>query len=378
MRQASEPPDPARRGAGGSLRATVLGPAADTPLARAAQVSLQFLLVAAALAVAGYVVVQLRLVVLPLLVAVFLATILMPAADWLRRRIPDAIAAFVVMLVALALLGGLTAVLAPSVVSEFGDLGESLREGLGQIGSTLERVGFSQAEIDGAIDDALTSLQDNVGGIGQGVVTGALFVGELVTGLLLALVLLFFLLKDGHGIWNWIVALVPARRRDGLREVGSASWSTLGHYLRGVALVALFDGVTIGVALAILGVPLVLPLAVLTFFGAFFPLVGAFTAGFVAALVALVSEGPVTALIVVGVIVAIQQLEGDLIYPVLVGRQIRLHPVAILLVLTAGAVVAGIVGALFAVPVAAVGWTAIQHLRGERRPKDITPPPGEG
>ena len=378
MRQASEPPDPARRGAGGSLRATVLGPAADTPLARAAQVSLQFLLVAAALAVAGYVVVQLRLVVLPLLVAVFLATVLMPAADWLRRRIPDAIAAFVVMLVALALLGGLTAVLAPSVVSEFGDLGESLREGLGQIGSTLERVGFSQAEIDGAIDDALTSLQDNVGGIGQGVVTGALFVGELVTGLLLALVLLFFLLKDGHGIWNWIVALVPARRRDGLREVGSASWSTLGHYLRGVALVALFDGVTIGVALAILGVPLVLPLAVLTFFGAFFPLVGAFTAGFVAALVALVSEGPVTALIVVGVIVAIQQLEGDLIYPVLVGRQIRLHPVAILLVLTAGAVVAGIVGALFAVPVAAVGWTAIQHLRGERRPKDITPPPGEG
>ncbi|MBA2566606.1 MAG: AI-2E family transporter [Thermoleophilaceae bacterium] len=378
MRQASEPPDPARRGAGGSLRATVLGPAADTPLARAAQVSLQFLLVAAALAVAGYVVVQLRLVVLPLLVAVFLATILMPAADWLRRRIPDAIAAFVVMLVALALLGGLTAVLAPSVVSEFGDLGESLREGLGQIGSTLERVGFSQAEIDGAIDDALTSLQDNVGGIGQGVVTGALFVGELVTGLLLALVLLFFLLKDGHGIWNWIVALVPARRRDGLREVGSASWSTLGHYLRGVALVALFDGVTIGVALAILGVPLVLPLAVLTFFGAFFPLVGAFTAGFVAALVALVSEGPVTALIVVGVIVAIQQLEGDLIYPVLVGRQIRLHPVAILLVLTAGAVVAGIVGALFAVPAAAVGWTAIQHLRGERRPKDITPPPGEG
>jgi predicted PurR-regulated permease PerM len=106
--------------------------------------------------------------------------------------------------------------------------------------------------------------------------------------------------------------------------------------------------------------------------------VGAFTAGLLAALVALVSDGAVTALIVVGVIVAIQQIEGDVIYPVLVGRQIRLHPVAILLVLTAGAVVAGIVGALFAVPVAAVGWTAIQHLRGERRPKDITPPPGEG
>ena len=378
MREAPEPPDAARRGAGGSLRAAVLGPPADTPLARAAQVSLQFLLVAGALAVAGYVLVRLRLVVLPLVAAVFLATILMPAVDWLRRRLPGALAAFVVMLVALVLLGGLTALLAPSVVDEFGDLGESLREGLGQVGSTLERLGFSQAEIDGAIDDALTSLQENVGGIGQGVVTGALFVGELVTGLLLALVLLFFLLKDGHGIWRWIVSLVPDRRRDGLREVGSASWATLGHYLRGVALVALFDAVTIGVALAILGVPLVLPLAVLTFFGAFFPLVGAFTAGLLAALVALVSDGAVTALIVVGVIVAIQQIEGDVIYPVLVGRQIRLHPVAILLVLTAGAVLAGIVGALFAVPAAAVAWTAIQHLRGERRPKDIAPAPGEG
>ncbi len=375
MRQAPQPPDAGR---GGSLRATVLGPAADTPLARAAQVSLQFLLVVGALAVAAYVLVQLRLVVLPILAAVFVATILMPVTDWLRPRLPDALAAFVVMLVALALLGGLTAVLAPSVVDEFGDLGESLREGLGQIGSTLERLGFSQAEVDGAIDDALTSLQENAGGIGQGVVTSALFVGELVTGLLLALVLLFFLLKDGHGIWNWIVSLVPARRRDGLREVGSASWSTLAHYLRGVALVALFDAVTIGIALAILGVPLVLPLAVLTFFGAFFPLVGAFAAGFVAALVALVSDGVVTALIVVGVIVAIQQIEGDVIYPVLVGRQIRLHPVAILLVLTAGAVVAGIVGALFAVPAAAVAWTVIQHLRRERRPKDIAPAPGEG
>jgi predicted PurR-regulated permease PerM len=210
------------------------------------------------------------------------------------------------------------------------------------------------------------------------VVTGALFVTELIAGLLLALVLLFFVLKDGYRIWDWIVSLVPGRRREGLREVGSASWSTLGHYLRGVASVALFDAVTIGVALAILGVPLVLPLAVLTFFGAFFPLVGAFTAGFVAALVALVSEGVVTALIVVGVITAIQQLEGDVIYPVLVGRQIRLHPVAILLVLTAGAVVAGIVGALFAVPAAAVAWTAIQHVRGERKPSDTAPAPGVG
>lgn len=376
MRQAPESPEAPPPGRPGPLRAA-LGPPAETPFARAAQLSLQFLLVAGAIAVAGYVLVHLRLVVLPVLAALFLATILMPIVDWLRRRLPDALAALLVMLVALALLGGLTALLAPPVVDEFGDLGESFREGLRELGSTLESIGVTQAEIDQAIDDGLASLEENIGGIGQGVVTGALFVTELAAGLLLALVLLFFVLKDGHGIWDWIVSLVPGRRRAGLREVGSASWSTLAHYLRGVALVALFDAVTIGVALAILGVPLVLPLAVLTFFGAFFPLVGAFTAGFVAALVALVAEGVVTALIVVGVIVAIQQLEGDVIYPVLVGRQIRLHPVAILLVLTAGAVVAGVVGALFAVPAAAVAWTAIQHLRGERKPADIAPAPGE-
>ncbi len=146
---------------------------------------------------------------------------------------------------------------------------------------------------------------------------------------------------------------------------GGGAGTTLGSYLRGVALVALFDAAVIGVALAILGVPLVLPLAVLTFFAAFFPLVGAVTAGAVAALVALVSNGVVTALIVVAVITAVQQLEGDVIYPVVVGRSIELHPVAILLVLTAGAVVAGIIGALFAVPVAAVIWTAIKYFRDE-------------
>lgn len=366
MRQAPEQPGGEPRDRGRSLRTAALGPPAPTPLARAAQLSLQLLLVAAGIALVGFVVVQLRLVILPVLAALFLATVLMPVTDAMRRRrVPGALAAFLTILLAFATLAGLSALLAPPVANEVGDLEESFRQGLSEVGSTLENVGISQDEIDNAVDNAVDTIGDNSGVIGQGVVSGALLVVEVVAGLLLALVLLFFFLKDGRRIWGWVVEQVPVGRRDDAREVGGRSWTTLARYLRGVALVALFDAVVIGVALAILGVPLVLPLAVLTFFGAFFPLVGAFVAGFVAALVALVSEGVVTALILVGVITAVQQIEGDVIYPVVVGRVIELHPVAILLVLTAGAVVAGIIGALFAVPVAAVVWTAVKYFRSE-------------
>jgi predicted PurR-regulated permease PerM len=351
---------------GRSLRAAAFAEPAGTPLARAAQISLQLLLVAAGLALLGFILVNLRLVILPVLAALFLATVLMPVSEAMRRaKVPAAIAAFLTILLALLVLVGISALLAPPVADEVGDLEESFRAGVAEVGSTLENVGISQEEIDNAIDSGLQTLEDSSGAIGQGVVSGALLVFEVIAGILLALVLLFFFLKDGGRMWSWLVDLLPRRHRADANEVGRRGWSTLGSYLRGVALVALFDAVVIGVALAILGVPLVLPLAVLTFFAAFFPLVGAVTAGVVAAMVALVSNGIVTALIVVAVITAVQQLEGDVIYPVVVGRSIELHPVAILLVLTAGAVVAGIIGALFAVPVAAVIWTTIKYFRDD-------------
>jgi putative heme transporter len=380
VREAPEPRTADGRDAGRSLRSAALVEPAGTTLGRAAQVCLQLLLVAAGIALVGYILLHVRLVVLPVLAALFLATVLMPISDAMRRvRVPPALAAFLTILVAALLLSGITALLAPPVANELGDLEESFREGLAEVGSTLENVGISQEEIDNAIDDGLQTLEENSGPIGQGIVSGALLVFEVIAGTLLGIVLLFFFLKDGDRIWSWLVSLIPARHREDANEVGRRGWSTLGHYLRGVALVALFDAVVIGAALAILGVPLVLPLAVLTFFSAFFPLVGAVTAGFVAALVALVSEGPVTALIVVAVITAVQQLEGDVIYPVVVGRSIELHPVAILLVLTAGAVVAGVIGALFAVPIAAVIWGAVKYLRGdngedeEPRPLEVGP-----
>lgn len=379
MRQPSETVEKPPRRRGERLWAAALGPPARTPLGWAAQVSLQLLLVAAAIALVGFILLQLQLLVLPVLIALFLASVLMPVSDWLKRRgLTDALAALVVLVVAVAIIAGAIALLAPPVGEEIGALGESVRRGLTEIGSALQSIGVSQEEIDQAIDQALQTLRDNSGLIGQSVVTGAILLIEVVAGVLLTLVVLFFLLKDGGRIWAWLVELLPARRHGDAQDLGSSTWWTLSHYLRGVALVALLDGVLIGLGLAILSVPLVLPLAVLTFFGGFFPLVGAITAGFVAALVALVSNGPVTALIVVGIILAVQQLEGNVIYPFVVGRQIRLHPLAILLAVTAGAVVAGIVGALFAAPLVAVVWTVLKHFRREGGPMEVATADGEG
>jgi putative heme transporter len=179
-------------------------------------------------------------------------------------------------------------------------------------------------------------------------------------------VLTFFFLKDGTRLWDWVVELFHEDRQPVLREVGDRSWAVLSAYVRGVFLVACIDAVLIGAALLIVGVPVAMPLIVLTFVAAFFPILGAFVAGAAAVLVALVANGTVAALVILAVIVAVQQLEGNVFYPVVVGRKLRLHPVGILLALTAGGVLAGVAGAFLAVPVAAVTAAVIDYTR-ERR-----------
>lgn len=339
------------------------------PLARAAEISLRFLLIAGAIAVVAFVLVQLRVVVLPIVLALFAATVLVPPARWLERRgWPGTLAALVVMVVAAGLIAGAVAAAVPTVVDELDDLGTSARRGLEDVVEWLTTgpLGLSEREIQSALDRGLQQLRDESEVLAGGLFRGALAVAELVAGLLLAVVLVFFFVRDGAQIWGWVVDLFPSRARPDAREVGRRSWSALSGYVRGMALVAVVDAVLIGLALAVIGVPLVVPLMALTFFGAFVPLVGAFVAGLVAALVALVSQGVVPALLVTGAIVVIQQLEGDLIYPQVVGRSVSLHPVAVLLAVAAGAVVAGIAGAVLAVPLAAVLWTTVAHLRDAR------------
>jgi putative heme transporter len=338
-------------------------------LVPAARLSLNALLIAAGVALFLWLAVQLRLVVLPVLLSVLIATLLVPVADFLRRRgVPSILATFAAMLGGLALLAGTIALVVPAFIDQFDELGQAARDGLDQalVWLTQGPLGLEREQIDRAIEGAIERVQENSAQFSRGLLSGAILVAELIAGVLLALVLVFFLVHDGRRMWAWAVSLFPAQQRADVEAIGHRIWHALSAYVHGVAVVAVVDAVLIGLALLVIGVPLVVPLMVLTFLGAFVPLVGAIVAGAIAALVALVTQGVLAAVIVVAVIVVIQQLEGDLLYPLVVGRAIALHPVAILLALTAGTVVAGIIGALLAVPVAAAVWTAADYQRSKR------------
>ncbi len=346
------------------------------PLTR---VAVNLIVIAAAILLSLWLLGQLRLVVVPVLVSLLIATLLVPPVELLRRHgWPSAIATLLVMVLSAAAVGGILALIAPAFVDQFSDLTTSVEEAIDEVVAWLISGPFEleRSEIDRAVEDALASLRDNSGGIGRGVLSGASILAEVIAGILLGLVLTFFFVHDGRRMWGWVVSMAPERHRDLVDGAGRQAWKSTSGYMRGVALIAVVDAVLIGIALVIIGVPLVVPLMVVVFFGAFIPLVGAVTAGGIAALVALISEGPLEAALVVAAITAIQQVEGDLLYPNVVGRLIRLHPVTILLVLTAGTVVAGLVGALLSVPVAAAVWTAVDYVRrGGPPPEEPEPEP---
>lgn len=323
-------------------------------------------MVVAALAVVVFVLVALRLIVLPVFIALLLSTLLVPVADSLRTRgVPSLLATWLTMLGSLGLIAGVVYLLAPQIASELDDLGRDLRRGTEDVVTWLAEgpLDLTRAEIDRYIDEAVSQLQENRRSLVSGAFRGAYLLVELVAGLLLALMVTFFFVKDGEGIARAGLSLFPSGRRDAIRELGGRAWQVLGGYIRGTAIVGLVDAFAIGLALLILGVPLVAPLVIITFLGAFFPLVGAFLAGLVATLVALVTQGFVAAAILAAVTLAVQQIEGDILQPVVLGRAVSLHPLVILLSLTAGAVVAGVAGAFLAVPLAAVVAAVVGYFR---------------
>ncbi len=332
----------------------------------ATRVAVNLFLIAVAVIGGLWVLGELRVVVVPVLASLLLATLLVPPADFLRRHgFPSAIATGLVMVAAAAILGGIVALIAPAFVDQFSELESSVDEAVEEVVRWLVQGPFDleRSQIDEGVQNGLDSLRSNAGGIGRGVLTGASILAEVIAGLLLMIVFVFFFVHDGRRMWEFGLSLVPRQRRELIDGAGREVWEATGGYMRGVTLIAVVDAVLIGIALALIGVPLVLPLMVLVFLGAFIPLVGAVASGAIAALVALISNGVIDAALVLAAIVAIQQIEGDLLYPNVVGRMIRLHPVTILLVLTAGTVVAGILGALLSIPVAAAAWTAFRYAR---------------
>ena len=331
-------------------------------LAVAAGVAWRLLLIAGGGVLLGLVAWRLRLIVVPFLLAVALASVLWGQTAQLARVLPRSLAALVVTLCSSTLLGAAVYLVARAVSDQYDELLDQTVAGIDEVQEALSRFGIDRERLDELQEQAVTALEDNQERITAGVLSGASVLAELVAGLLLTVVLLFFCLRDGRSMWEWAVRLVP-RVGANVDVGGRAALGTLSAYLRGVTVLGAFDAVFIGLALLLLGVPLAIPLAALVFLGGFIPLVGATLTGAVAVLVALVTEGPVTAGLVLLAVVVVQQVESQVLAPVVLGRTLELHPVAVTVSLTAGGILGGILGAAAAVPLVAALWAVVRALR---------------
>ncbi|MBB5785790.1 AI-2E family transporter [Jiangella mangrovi] len=342
----------------------------------AADWSWRLIVIAAAVAGVGWLAWELRVVIFPLVAGLLLAAGLQPLvrrlclAGW--RRGPAAAVVFVAFL--LVVVGSLTLV-GNAVGGQFEDVVDQAEEGLQEVRNWLAGPPFSidEAQLDGYIDRAVAVFQDD-SSVTEQAATAATVAIEILVGLALALFALIFFLYDGERIWTWLVRLFPARARARAAAAGDVAWLTLGQYIRGTVLVALFDAVAITVLLFILQVPLALPLGVLVFFGAFVPLIGAFVTGTVAVLVALVTQGLLIAIVVLAGLIVVQQIESNVFQPFILGRMVRVHPLAVAVAVAIGTLAGSIIGAIIAVPIVALVNTVGSYLASTREQSGPAPP----
>lgn len=319
--------------------------------------SWRLLVIGAAIAAFLFLVVQLRLIVIPLLVAVLVSALLVPLVSFLvRHKWPKALAVAVVMVGTLAVVAGLITLASTQIAngasgfsSRLNDSFESFKDFL--LTSPLH---LTEAQINDYVAQAWSALQTDSAVFVSGALSVGTSIGHLLAGLLLTLFSLLFILIDGKGIWAWIVRLFPRRARAAVHGAGVAGWATLGNFAKVQILVATIDAIGIGVGAAIIGVPLAIPIGILVLLGSFIPIVGAVVTGAVAVVLALIFLSPVHALIMLGVVLLVQQIEGHVLQPLIMGTAVKVHPLAVVLAVAAGSLVAGIPGALFAVPIAAV------------------------
>jgi len=332
--------------------------------------ALQIIVVVTVAAAIIFVVQSLTLVTIPLVIALILASAFNPVMSWMRRHgVPSALATVITLLAIVLVIGGLGWLIVSAVRNQWGDLYAQAEDGFQRLLAWVQTLPFDFVQPDqvdewgAAVLDFVTSAQ-----FGSGALAGVGVVANFVTGLVLMVTILFFFLKDGPRMWEFLLRPFRGENYIRARRIGDKTTTVLGSYVRGTATVALVDSVGIYIGLVILQVPLALPLAVLVFLLAFIPIVGATLAGILAALVALVANDWVTALFVVGVVVLVNQLEGNFLQPVLMGRSMKLHAFVILVALAVGTVVGGIVGAVLAVPIAAAAWGVIQVWDGPDLP----------
>lgn len=330
-------------------------------LGRAASRSGQILLVSAVFLGAMWLLVRVSVVVIAALVALILASAVYPVVRWLKRKGWSSLLATVASFIGiLVLLGGIITGIVFAVLNEWDSLSASAMEGWQELEDFVlaSPLPLDTAAVNNAIQQ-VTEVATSGAFVGSAL-TGITAATEFVTGVVLMAVILFFFLKDGPRMWNFVLRWFRGETRARLAESGDRTIQILGGYVRGTAIIAAVDAVCIGVPLALLGVPLALPLAVIVFIGAFLPIIGATIAGILAALVALVTNGLVVAVIVIAIVVVVNQVEGDLLQPVVMGRTLSLHAIVILLALSVGTIVGGIFGAILSVPLTAVAWSVIQ------------------
>jgi predicted PurR-regulated permease PerM len=338
--------------------------------------SWRLLAVAGAVAVFIFLIIQLRLIVIPLLVAVLVSALLVPFVSFLvRHRWPKGLAIALALVGTLAIVAGLITLAATQIAAGSAGLSSRLGTSWSNLKAALlaSPLQLTEAQLNDYLDQAWKAIQAD----SQVFVTGALSVGSslghLLTGFLLTLFSLLFILIDGKGIWAWIVRIFPSRARAAVDGAGTAGWTTLGNFAKVQILVATIDALGIGGGAALLGVPMSVPIGVLVFLGSFIPIVGAVATGIVAVIIALLFNGPGYALAMLGVVLLVQQVEGHVLQPLIMGTAVKVHPLAVVLAVGAGSLLAGIPGALFAVPVAAVLNVMVAYIYGGAW--RVVPPP---
>ena len=343
----------------------------------AAAWSWRLLLIGGVLAVIVFLIIQLRLIVIPILVAVLIGALLVPFVGFLQRHgWPKWLAVTVAMLSALAVVGGLLTLGITQIVRGSDELAAQSLVAWEDFRVWLLEGPFhiTEQQLNEFVDQVVNSAQED----GSVLLTGALSLGStlghFLAGMLLALFATLFILIDGRGIWNWMVGIFPRRARAAIDGAGVAGWATLQNFVKVQILVATIDAIGIGLGAFFLGLPLAVPIAILVFLGSFIPIVGAVATGALAVFVALVYNGPVIALIMLGIVLLVQQVEGHVLQPLIMGTAVKVHPLGVVVAVATGSLLAGIPGALFAVPVAAVLNVMIAYVSSGVWKDDIPPP----
>ena len=306
-------------------------------------------------------------ILVPILVSLLLAALLHPLVGLITRaRVPRPVAALACVLLTLLLVGALFTLVGQQTARGFSDLRTQAVAGASDLQQRLadSPLHLSSTALSDAVRRAEASASSNRGALVSGALGVASTATKIAEGLFITLFSTFFFLSSGHRIWAWLLRLLPGGAREPLDEAGRSGWVTLSYYVRATLVVAVVDGLGVGIGAALLGVPLAVPLGVVVFLGAFIPVVGALLSGILAVLVALVAQGPFVALLMLGVVLVVQQVEAHGLQPFLLGRAVAVHPLAVILSIATGAAVAGIAGALFVVPLVAVGNTMITSVAG--------------